>query len=140
MAASVSSPWAFAELLPLGAGLRPCLAASGADRVKREAGEKSAWGGGAGPESWGACPPLPNSLPRNSAAGTRGEGAEGPGWQHSFGELVAAPRVVLLLTLRGRGAGSRSAAVDCCLLPCTTCGLIRARERISCFLDPRKGF
>lgn len=58
-------------------------------------------GGGAGPESWGACPPLPNYLPRNSAAGTRGEGAEGPGWQHSFGQLVAAPGVVLLLTLRG---------------------------------------
>ena len=48
-------------------------------------------GGGAGLKSWGAWPPFPNSLFRNSTTGTHGEGAEGPGWQHSFGRKCCCP-------------------------------------------------
>ena len=140
LAASVSSPWAFAELLPLGAGLRPCLAASGADRVKREAGEKSAWGveqarraGALGPFFRTPCLGTPQPGPAAKAR-------RGPAGRTPLGNCCPAGAIIVDAPGAGRGAGSRSAAVDCCLLPCTTCGLIRARERISCFLYPRKGF
>lgn len=123
-----SPPSGCCRLLPgdpaaseLGAGLRP--APSGADGVKREAGETAVWGwsgaGAHGPSSRLLASGLHS--PARSGVAQRPAGAGAPGGV----ALPAGLFVLTSLSCPGGGAGTR--AGDCRRSRCATCGLIRPR-------------